>query len=216
MLQGLLGIFSGLITPVQTAVNTRLGRSIGSPLRASLVSFSVGLIAMLTLTLLLGPYPLIPATAANGPWWMWFAGVFGVTFLTGNVLLLPKLGSLKTVIMPVTGQIVMGLLIDAFGWFGTTAQPISPLRIAGAAITLVGFLLAVAGPNLRLRPAIDRPAGGSENSGDSEKSETDGKAVHVPGSATVLWSCAGIAFGMCSAVQTALLGASWASRWDRR
>lgn len=165
MLQGLLGIFSGLITPVQTAVNTRLGRSIGSPLRASLVSFSVGLIAMLTLTLLLGPYPLIPATAANGPWWMWFAGVFGVTFLTGNVLLLlPKLGSLKTVIMP------------------------------------------VAGPNLRLRPAIDRPAGGSENSGDSEKSETDGKAVHVPGSATVLWSCAGIAFGMCSAVQTALLG----------
>ena len=126
MLQGLLGIFSGLITPVQTAVNTRLGRSIGSPLRASLVSFSVGLIAMLTLTLLLGPYPLIPATAANGPWWMWFAGVFGVTFLTGNVLLLPKLGSLKTVIMPVTGQIVMGLLIDAFGWFGTTAQPTFP------------------------------------------------------------------------------------------
>lgn len=53
---------------------------------------------------------------------MWFAGVFGVTLLTGNVLLLPKLGSLKTVIMPVTGQIVMGLLIDAFGWFGTTAQ----------------------------------------------------------------------------------------------
>lgn len=141
MLQGLLGIFSGLITPVQTAVNTRLGRSIGSPLRASLVSFSVGLIAMLTLTLLLGPYPLIPATAANGPWWMWFAGVFGVTFLTGNVLLLPKLGSLKTVIMPVTGQIVMGLLIDAFGWFGTTAQPISPLRIAGAAITLVASCL---------------------------------------------------------------------------
>ena len=40
MLQGLLGIFSGLITPVQTAVNTRLGRSIGSPLRASLVSFA--------------------------------------------------------------------------------------------------------------------------------------------------------------------------------
>ena len=38
---------------------------------------------MLTLTLL-GLYPLIPATAANGPWWMWFAGVFGVTFPTGN------------------------------------------------------------------------------------------------------------------------------------
>lgn len=203
MLQGLLGIFSGMITPVQTAVNTRLGRSIGSPLRASLVSFSVGLAAMLTLTLLLGPYPLIPATAANGPWWMWLAGVFGVTFLTGNVLLLPKLGSLKTVIMPVTGQIVMGLLIDAFGWFGTTAQLISPLRIVGAMITLIGFLLAVAGPNLRLRTAGDYPP---EQSDDSTHSGNSAHAPHPKRSATVLWSCAGVMFGMCSAVQTALLG----------
>ena len=203
MLQGLLGIFSGLITPVQTAVNTRLGRSIGSPLRASLVSFSVGLAAMLTLTLLLGPYPLIPATAANGPWWMWLAGVFGVTFLTGNVLLLPKLGSLRTVIMPVTGQIVMGLLIDAFGWFGTTSQLISPLRIVGAVITLIGFLLAVAGSNLRLRTAGDRPA---ERSDDSTHSGNSAHAPHPRSSAIVLWSCAGVAFGMCSAVQTALLG----------
>ena len=65
-----LGIFSGLITPVQTAVNTRLGRFIGSPLRASLVSFSVGLLAMLMLALLIGPYPLIPASAFHSPWWM--------------------------------------------------------------------------------------------------------------------------------------------------
>lgn len=215
MLQGLLGIFSGLITPVQTAVNTRLGRSIGSPLRASLVSFSVGLIAMLTLTLLLGPYPLIPAIAANGPWWMWFAGVFGVTFLTGNVLLLPKLGSLKTVIMPVTGQIVMGLLIDAFGWFGTTAQPISPLRIAGAAITLVGFLLAVAGPNLRLRPAIDRPAGGSEIPAIPKNP----KLTEKPYMCQVPRPCCGVAQASRSACVRPCrrrCWASWASRWDRR
>lgn len=145
MLTAPLGIFSGLITPVQTAVNTRLGRSIGSPLRASLVSFSVGLLAMLTLTLVVGPYPLVPASALHGPWWMWLAGVFGVTFLTGNVLLLPKLGSLKTVIMPVTGQIIMGLLIDMFGWFGTQRQPIAPLRITGTVLALAGFLIAVAG-----------------------------------------------------------------------
>ena len=99
MLQLLLGVFSGSITPVQTAVNARLGRSVGSPLRASMVSFSVGLLSMLAIVLATGPYPLLSATAADGPWWMWLAGVFGVTFLTGNVLLLPKLGSLRTVIM---------------------------------------------------------------------------------------------------------------------
>ena len=70
MLQLLLGVFSGSITPVQTAVNARLGRSVGSPLRASMVSFSVGLLSMLAIVLATGPYPLLSATAADGPWWM--------------------------------------------------------------------------------------------------------------------------------------------------
>ena len=157
MLQLLLGVFSGSITPVQTAVNARLGRSVGSPLRASMVSFSVGLLSMLSIVLATGPYPLLSATAADGPWWMWLAGVFGVTFLTGNVLLLPKLGSLRTVIMPVTGQIVMGLLIDAFGWFGAQQRAISPLRVCGTVLAMAGFLLAVMGAGLQLghRDAAD-------------------------------------------------------------
>lgn len=191
MLTAPLGIFSGLITPVQTAVNTRLGHSIGSPLRASLVSFSVGLLAMLTLTLVVGPYPLVPASALHGPWWMWLAGVFGVTFLTGNVLLLPKLGSLKTVIMPVTGQIIMGLLIDMFGWFGTQRQPIAPLRIAGTVLALAGFLIAVAGVKPR------------NHVNDAATGQGTGKTSNL---STLLWSCIGVAFGMCSAIQTALLG----------
>lgn len=193
-----LGVFSGLITPVQTAVNTRLGRSIGSPLRASLVSFSVGLLAMLTLTLAIGPYPLIPVSALQGPWWMWLAGVFGVTFLTGNVLLLPKLGSLKTVIMPVTGQIIMGLLIDMFGWFGTQRQTIAPLRIVGTVLALVGFLIAVAGAQPQKHV--------SKSVSSCEASQTNNSITAGTNLSIVLWSCVGIVFGMCSAIQTALLG----------
>ena len=198
MLQLLLGVFSGSITPVQTAVNARLGRSVGSPLRASMVSFSVGLLSMLAIVLATGPYPLLSATAADGPWWMWLAGVFGVTFLTGNVLLLPKLGSLRTVIMPVTGQIVMGLLIDAFGWFGAQQRAISPLRVCGTVLAMAGFLLAVMGVGLQL--------------GHRDAADDAGVRRHVdPGAshdvfAMALWSLAGVSFGMCSAVQTALLG----------
>ncbi len=198
MLQLLLGVFSGSITPVQTAVNARLGRSVGSPLRASMVSFSVGLLSMLAIVLATGPYPLLSATAADGPWWMWLAGVFGVTFLTGNVLLLPKLGSLRTVIMPVTGQIVMGLLIDAFGWFGAQQRAISPLRVCGTVLAMAGFLLAVMGAGLQL--------------GHRDAADDAGVRRHVdPGAshdvlAMALWSLAGVSFGMCSAVQTALLG----------
>ena len=198
MLQLLLGVFSGSITPVQTAVNARLGRSVGSPLRASMVSFSVGLLSMLAIVLATGPYPLLSATAADGPWWMWLAGVFGVTFLTGNVLLLPKLSSLRTVIMPVTGQIVMGLLIDAFGWFGAQQRAISPLRVCGTVLAMAGFLLAVMGVGLQL---------GHRDAADDAgvRRHVDPRASHDV-LAMALWSLAGVSFGMCSAVQTALLG----------
>ena len=195
MLQMLLGVFSGVITPVQTAVNTRLGRSVGSPLRASMVSFSVGLLSMLAIVLITGPYPLLPDTAADGPWWMWFAGVFGVTFLTGNILLLPRLGSLKAVIMPVMGQIAMGLLIDAFGWFGAQRLAISPLRACGTVLALVGFLLAVVGANQRSESRDRAGVGARIDSKDSNSAIS-----------TTLWSLAGVMFGMCSAIQTALLG----------
>lgn len=198
MLQLLLGVFSGVITPVQTAVNTRLGRSVGSPLRASMVSFSMGLLSMLAIVLITGPYPLLPDTAADGPWWMWFAGMFGVTFLTGNILLLPRLGSLKAVIMPVIGQIAMGLLIDAFGWFGAQKLAISPLRACGTVLALVGFLLAVVGANQR---SGSRDKAGSGSFGSRIDPKDSNSAI-----STTSWSLAGVMFGMCSAIQTALLG----------
>ncbi len=207
MLQLLLGVFSGVITPVQTAVNTRLGRSVGSPLRASMVSFSVGLLSMLVIVLITGPYPLLPDMASDGPWWMWFAGVFGVTFLTGNILLLPRLGSLKAVIMPVMGQIAMGLLIDVFGWFGAQKLAISPLRVCGTILALVGFLLAVVGANRRSGRRVAVGSGSCDGRLESKdlkdlKDSKDSNSA-IP---TTLWSLAGVAFGMCSAIQTALLG----------
>lgn len=42
------------------------------------------------------------------------------SFLTGNLLLLPKLGATLTVIATVAGQIIMGVIIDTFGLFGAT------------------------------------------------------------------------------------------------
>lgn len=191
-----LGIVVGAITPVQTAVNTRLRKAVGTPFRASLVSFAVGLVTLLAVTLAIGPYPLVPASAWRGPWWMWFAGLFGVVFMTGNVLLLPKLGSLQTVMMPVLGQILMGLLIDEFGWFGSPVHRMTALRAVGAALALAGFLTAivladvVAGRGGGNRPRAVRHAGG----------------VPRAGRAVWLWRGLGVMCGMSSAVQTSMLG----------
>lgn len=144
MLLAALGVLTGIVTPLQTVVNARLRGTLGTPFRASLVSFTVGLAATTIAALLLGPYPLVPESALHGPWWMWFAGLFGVIFMTGNILLLPRLGSLQTVLMPVLGQITMGLLIDQFGWLGNPRHPMTMARAAGLVLAVLGVLLAVA------------------------------------------------------------------------
>ena len=48
----LLIFLLGVLTPVQTAANSRLRLSVGSPLVASLVSFSVGTLYLIAATLL--------------------------------------------------------------------------------------------------------------------------------------------------------------------
>lgn len=144
MLLAALEVLTGIVTPLQTVVNARLRGTLGTPFRASLVSFTVGLAATTIAALLLGPYPLVPESALHGPWWMWFAGLFGVIFMTGNILLLPRLGSLQTVLMPVLGQITMGLLIDQFGWLDNPRHPMTMARAAGLVLAVLGVLLAVA------------------------------------------------------------------------
>lgn len=186
----ILGILTGVITPAQTAINARLRKAIGTPFRASLVSFTVGLTATTLAALVLGPYPLVPASALRGPWWMWFAGLFGVIFMTGNILLLPKLGSLQTVLMPVLGQILMGLLIDQFGWFGSARHPMTAMRAGGLILAVIGVLAAIVAANTTV---IRATSGASPD--------------HTAAGVTIwLWRGLGVACGMSSAVQTALLG----------
>lgn len=114
----ILGFLAGVGLPIQTSVNTRLRKKVGSPFNAALVSFLVGLLFLSALLLVTGQGLHIPfAQLLNEPAWIWIGGICGVMFLTGNILLFPKLGGVQTVVLPVLGQILMGLTIDNFGLF---------------------------------------------------------------------------------------------------
>ena len=217
MLLAALEVLTGIVTPLQTVVNARLRGTLGTPFRASLVSFTVGLAATTIAALLLGPYPLVPESALHGPWWMWFAGLFGVIFMTGNILLLPRLGSLQTVLMPVLGQITMGLLIDQFGWLDNPRHPMTMARAAGLVLAVLGVLLAVAaadaktlfgGPNpFGSRHGAARPPPPAMLSADTLRPPADGRSTNRTRSPSIwLWRGLGILCGMSLAVQAAMLG----------
>ena len=144
MLYLLLIFLLGVLTPIQTAANSRMRMSVGSPLVASLVSFSVGTLYLTAAALIQKGSFAIPAYAfGNLPWWAWLGGICGLYGLTVNILIFPKLGSVQTALMPMLGQIGMGMLIDTFGWFRSASYTLSWLRLAALAMILAGVCMTV-------------------------------------------------------------------------
>ena len=129
------------------------------------------------------------ADGASAPWWVWLGGAMGVCFVLGNILLFPRLGAVQTVVLPILGQVMMGLCIDRFGLFGAPVLSVSWMRVLGAVVVLAGIVVVLAGIVVVLR-AGKRPA-------------VEGDAAGVE---LWLFRSLGVLVGVGSAVQTAVNG----------
>ncbi|MDK8794426.1 DMT family transporter [Corynebacterium sp. MSK041] len=171
----------GAVIPAQTAVNSRLRTSVGAPLPTSFYSFTVAFLCAVSLAVATSGVRWDFVAAAAEPWWVWIGGVMGTVFLTGNVVLFPRLGSVETVVIPILGQVIMALVIDQFGLFGSPQTEISALRLLGAVVVFAGILCIHV-----LRRS---------NTG-----------AHADGGLLWGWRAFGVFMGMCSATQTAANG----------
>lgn len=181
---------AGAVIPAQTAVNSRLRGSIGAPIPAAFISFFIAFVcaALLAAGLAATTGPSIDlGRAAGEPWWVWIGGFMGVIFITGNVILFPKIGSVETVVLPILGQVMMALVIDKFGLFGATETRVGFFRVVGALVVVAGIVL--------VHVVGSTPAAAS------------GGEARKRGDASVWgWRALGVFMGMCSASQTAANG----------
>ncbi|MFC6323242.1 DMT family transporter [Companilactobacillus baiquanensis] len=186
MLAIAIGLIIGIGLPLQTSINSRLKIALGSPFLASLTSFTIGTILLAIITLIIDHGLFFPIKLfVQQPIWLWIGGIFGVTYLTANILLFPKLGSVQTVIMPILGQIVMGLLIDNFGLFYSLKSPLTITRFFGAILVLLGVIGAV---------SINELINKRHHRMDSESS------------GLFIWRMFGVIAGMLGAAQSAING----------
>ena len=138
----ILGIVAGMMVPIQTSINSRLGRYTESSFYASTISFFVGTLFLFILNMIFNP-KLFDGSFYSGhtiDYHWWVGGLLGVCFLTGNLLLLPRLGAALTVVMTVAGQI-MGVFIDTFGLLGASNHSFTFLKAVGIIILFFGILL---------------------------------------------------------------------------
>ena len=192
--------------PFQTGINALLKRRVGSPYTAALISFVVALIFLLLLLTATGQEWSLPAAALEGaPLWIWAGGLCGAIFLTGNILLHARLGSVQTIVLPVMGQILMGLIIDTYGYFHAAQTPLSLLRIVGAILVVGGVLtvsLAKENGGTSVIPTTAKATANTSANAPIKTSEINSSA-----SMTLwLWRLFGVFAGMMSATQVAVNG----------
>lgn len=136
-----LAMFAGAVVPFQAASNATLGRMVGHPLMATLISLSVSLV--LTIIALMVLKVSLPSfsTLSQIPSWAWLGGVAGVIYISVALILTPKLGVLSFMMAVMAGQLIAAMLLDHFGLMGLNVKPVTLWRLAGLVLVLIGMFL---------------------------------------------------------------------------
>lgn len=134
-------LVAGAAIPFQAGANAMLGRLLGHPLWATMVSLAISVALAIPVMLALKvPVPAL-ATAATGPWWIWIGGVAGVIYVTAALLLAPKVGAASFIVAVIAGQMAASLVIDHFGLMGFAQRPTSFARIGGLVLIVAGLVV---------------------------------------------------------------------------
>lgn len=137
----LFAFAAGVALPFQAGINAQLAHWLHSPIRAAFVSFLVGTLVLLVLSLV--AWRPLPGSArlAAAPWWVWLGGALGAFYVAGTIVTAPRLGAATLVGLVVAGQAMASLVVDHFGMVGFKEQHVTPGRIVGMALVVAGVTL---------------------------------------------------------------------------
>ena len=138
---GVAGAFlAGALIALQAPTNALLSRGAGSAVNAALVSFAVGLLALLVAAFAIGGRPNA-AVVRELPWYAWTGGIYGAVFVAIAAFAAPRLGITFFLIVAIAGQLAMALVLDRTGAFGLPVVAISWPRVGGVLLVLAGAWL---------------------------------------------------------------------------
>ncbi len=138
----LLAFALGVMLSVYQPMNATVSRLTGSPILANVVFYFIGLAT--SVVLLLASGGLKYASRLRGmPPILYTAGIMSAFMVLGTIILLPRLGARRLFLLQVSGQILMAMVIAHFGLLGLPHDPLSPRKIAGAVILLIGAIISM-------------------------------------------------------------------------
>jgi len=138
----LLTVFAGGLIAMQAPINSMLGKSVGTFAAAS-VSFVVGTVVLILITLLVGGGFGDLGEARHLSWYYLMGGLLGAVYVTTALVAVRELGAGGVTSATIAGQLTLSLVIDQLGILGVDERAITWDRVLGVLLLAVGTVLIV-------------------------------------------------------------------------
>ncbi|WP_062120914.1 DMT family transporter [Aureimonas sp. AU40] len=137
----LCAIVTGAAVPFQAGANAALGRTLGHPLWATLMSLAISMACVLPLLLIARVELPTLSNLSHAPRWIWIGGVVGAFYVTGAILVAPRLGAAGFVTAVIAGQMIASVAIDHGGLISFPQRTMTLQRLAGLLLIFGGLVV---------------------------------------------------------------------------
>lgn len=137
----LIAIIAGILIPIQSGLNAKLGEAAKSPVLGALLSFIIGILGIFMYCLATRVDLSNAKHAFQIPWYYWTGGLMGAFFVYTLIIAPPKLGIALTLGITVAAQMIFGLILDHYGLLGFPQDSITLTKVAGSILIIVGVFL---------------------------------------------------------------------------
>jgi len=137
----LLTAMAGGLIALQAPINAGLGKATGN-FAAALVSFLVGTAALLLIVVLSGKAGGV-SNVGDVQWYYLLGGLLGAIYVANALVAVGSIGAGGVAAATVAGQLTASVVADRLGVLGLEQISITPTRILGVVLLLVGTVLVV-------------------------------------------------------------------------
>ena len=130
------GVAVGLQSPLASMMSQRLG-----VFESIFIVHIGGALAALLPLLFIGGGKL--GNWRSVPWYTLCAGIFGLAVIGAISYMIPRVGVAASIITLVAGQLLVGTILDNFGWLGAAQRSLDVTRAVGLVVVLAGVWLTV-------------------------------------------------------------------------
>lgn len=132
-------ILGGMALSVQSSINGRLGNTVGV-IASAWLTFVIGFAISFLLFFFFEPNHDV--TLFSAPKWQLMGALFGVMYMLIVVFAVPKIGIAAATVCTISGQLIMSLVIDHFGWLENNIIPLDSSRYI-AILLLIGAITMI-------------------------------------------------------------------------